>query len=278
MDKEQVIKEMKSLGIWQSANTYLGDGIYTRHNVSLDYLNSKNGAGSNGVHLRIFMQAMQDITNKPFDKLRVLDLGSLEGLHSIEPALHGAEVVSVEGREEHCEKQRFVKKVLNLNNLHIHCDDVRNCTLEKYGEFDVIINAGILYHLSFPEQIDWMEGLSKMCKKLMLIHTNYNHDPSKNIEVQHKGEKYSGFYFKERTGESKVTKDGRTHGELNNRGSIGNEESFLLDKPSIYKLLNRIGFNISFERKAIGIKEIFVAIKGKPIILKTIGDLKEMEI
>lgn len=260
MDKEQIEKRLKELSQWYSSNTYLGHGIYT--------LGKKAGCGGNGVHSQVFMQAIQDVMCRPFSELKILDLGSLEGLHSIEPALQGAEVVSIEGRQQHVDKQLFVKEVLGLSNMYVHCDDVRNCTKEKYGEFDVIINAGILYHLDFPEQIYWMEELARMCKKLMLIHTNigkpFNKETYNNVE-------YKGKFWTERLDNVIKWHDHTT-------SSIGNDRSFCISKESLYRLLHRIGFNLAFERQCADVKKTFIAIKGEPVKLKAIGDLEVKEI
>lgn len=49
---------------------------------------------------------------KPWNQLRILDLGGLEGIYSLEFACHGAEVVSIEGRESNNAHSRFAAQVL----------------------------------------------------------------------------------------------------------------------------------------------------------------------
>src|SRR5208283_4911140 len=59
---------------------------------------------------------------------RLLDLACLEGLFAIE----------------------FARKVLGLSNCRLIKGDVRSISAEL-GSFDVILCAGILYHLDFPD-------------------------------------------------------------------------------------------------------------------------------
>ena len=69
------------------------------------------------------------------------------GHYAIEFAMQGATVVGIEGRESNVQKAIFAKDILNLENLTFYQDDVRNLSAEKYGQFDIVLCSGILYHL-----------------------------------------------------------------------------------------------------------------------------------
>ncbi|MBI3796935.1 MAG: methyltransferase domain-containing protein, partial [Deltaproteobacteria bacterium] len=94
---------------------------------------------------------MQDFLHQPLHNLRVLDLGCLEGMYALEFAQHGAQVLGIEGRLANIEKARFAKRVLGFSNCDFVQDDVRNLSLAKYGDFDVVLCCGILYHLDAPD-------------------------------------------------------------------------------------------------------------------------------
>jgi 2-polyprenyl-3-methyl-5-hydroxy-6-metoxy-1,4-benzoquinol methylase len=49
----------------------------------------------NGLKVRRTMQIIRDLSGRPFEELRILDLGCGEGVYAIEAGLRGAEVVGV---------------------------------------------------------------------------------------------------------------------------------------------------------------------------------------
>src|SRR5579864_2220433 len=125
-------------GEWSAMSIHLGGDLYTR-------------APSADGRLRRILQVSCDLVGKPLGELRVLDLACLEGHYGIEMAMHGAEVVGIELREANLAKARYVKDYLRLDRLTLCQDDVRNLSTEKYGQFDLVICSGILYHLAAPD-------------------------------------------------------------------------------------------------------------------------------
>src|SRR5690348_15217017 len=114
-------------GPWTAHSIHLGDHIYTFDEPNVPQLNSQ---------LRCYTQVAADITGKPLETLRVLDLACLEGQYGIEFALHGADVVAIEGREANLAKVRFAKEMLSIDKLKPVLDDVRNLNKETYGCFE----------------------------------------------------------------------------------------------------------------------------------------------
>ncbi len=102
-------------------------------------------------------------------KLKVVDLGCLEGGYAVEFAKLGFETLGIEAREENVEKCNYLKADLNLSNVEFVTDDVRN--LEKYGKFDIVLCYGLLYHLNDP--IDFLKILSGCTNKLLLLNTHF---------------------------------------------------------------------------------------------------------
>jgi 2-polyprenyl-3-methyl-5-hydroxy-6-metoxy-1,4-benzoquinol methylase len=123
-------------GSWTAYNINLGHGIQTAPSRALAHL-----------RLRRVAQAIADLTVKPWEQLRILDLASLEGIFALEFASHGAQVVAIEGRDANNARARFAAEVIGITSVEFVTDDVRNLSEKKYGRFDVVLCSGILYHL-----------------------------------------------------------------------------------------------------------------------------------
>src|SRR6516164_2770384 len=121
---EREIRERKAaieaqFGPWTGDNIPLGYGINTLpSHIVPQFL------------IRRVIQTIADLSAKPWDQLRILDLGSLNGTHSLEFASHGAQVVGIEGRESSNAHARFAADVLGLSNAEFITDDVRNLCRE----------------------------------------------------------------------------------------------------------------------------------------------------
>lgn len=92
-------------------------------------------------------------------------------LYAIEFACHKAACLGIEGREANIEKARFAKQVLLLDNLEFAQDDVRNLTIEKHGQFDVVLCLGILYHFNAPDVFSFVERVAEVCRKICIVDT-----------------------------------------------------------------------------------------------------------
>jgi 2-polyprenyl-3-methyl-5-hydroxy-6-metoxy-1,4-benzoquinol methylase len=265
MKNEDILNEIKKLGNWTAHNIWIKDDIYTR----------KKGEGCH--RSRRFVQIICDYLNKPFQQLRILDLACLEGLHAIEFARLGAAVVGIEGREENIKKARFVKEVLLLNNLDFFLDDVRNLSVEKYGEFDVVLCSGILYHLDTPDVFHFIKRIFEVCKKLLIvdtyidIHNNWDHQ----VKYEFDGKNYLGRYDFEHNPSS--TKEEK----LNKLWySLDNVRSFKFTRSSLYNILSHTGFTSLYEChnppcliNGVDKRITLLAVKGKPSVLISYPDL-----
>ena len=210
-----------------------------------------------------FVQLAKDCSSIPLEESRVLDLACLEGHYAIEFALHGAEVVGIEGREDNVAKAEFAKNALGLDRLTFLQDDVRNLSPERHGMFDIVICSGILYHLDTPDVFRFAEQIAKVCRRLAIVDTNYS---LKDITtVEHEGNRYHGWYYKEH--EQQASREERLKHLWS---SIDNVRSFWFTRPSLYNLLSNVGFtsvlechvptklDMSFDRITL------VAVKGEP--------------
>jgi 2-polyprenyl-3-methyl-5-hydroxy-6-metoxy-1,4-benzoquinol methylase len=100
-------------------------GAWTAHDIRLAEGVSTRPGGSDVARIRRCLQLAGDLTRRPIDDLRVLDLGALEGQYGVEFALHGATVVAIEGREADIEKARLARDLLGLDRLELRHEDAR---------------------------------------------------------------------------------------------------------------------------------------------------------
>lgn len=240
-------------GAWHSHNIHLQGDLYT---MAPEIIGDE-------VKLRRITQCVFDLAGGSVDGLRVIDLASGEGIYGIELARHGANVVSIEGRETNIEKGRFVKRALSLGNLEFVQDDVRNVTIEKYGLFDVVLCLGILYHLDAPDVFKFAEQLGNICKRICIVDTRITFHPK--TELTYNGQPYHGAWGEEHwPGDSKDSKLRRLG------ASLDNDRNFWLSRATLYNLLSHAGFtsvyecNIPAEPQKPANRLTFVAIKGAP--------------
>lgn len=234
MDTAQIERRKREVverfGPWTAHNIHLGGDLYT----------VGPGPAADDVKLRRVTQVVSDLAGRPLSELRVLDLGSLEGLYAIELARHGARVVAVEAREANIEKMRFAGEALGLDNFEIVADDVRNLSAEKYGHFDAVLCLGLLYHLDAPDVFHLAARIAEVCSRVAVFdtHVSLAHETSR----EYGGEEYWGSNFLEHAEEE--TEEQR---KAKLWASVGNPNSFWLTKPSLNNLLARVGFTSVYE-------------------------------
>lgn len=210
-----------------------------------------------------FVHIFRDVLRRPLEGLRVLDLASLEGQYSIEPALLGATVVGIEGREDNLVKCRFAAEALGLDRCQFVQDDVRNLSAEKYGEFDVVIASGIVYHLDDPAVFEFVASIAEVCIDLAIVDTHVAARPE--VAFQWRGKTYHGRYYKEHAPDATAQEK-----DADRWASIDNVRSVWLTKPSLLNLLTDVGFSTVLECMNPAATQLpedritLVAIKGSP--------------
>lgn len=83
------------------------------------------------------------------DGLRALDLGCSDGYFSFEMERRGAQVVAIDFVPETYTGFATARKILG-SSVEYRMDNVYNLTPETYGQFDVVLFMGVLYHLRKP--------------------------------------------------------------------------------------------------------------------------------
>ena len=234
-NRARIIQERDNLvkrdGAWTAHCIHLGDGIYTFTGQSVPQADTR---------IRRYLQIAADMIFEPLDKIRVLDLACLEGLYGIEFALHGSNVVAIEGRPVNIAKAQFAKEVLSLRNLELVCEDVRHLSRERFGSYDVILVLGILYHLTAPDVMEFAEKIYECCDRVAIIDTQFCPEPIESFTW--KGHVYWGGYFEEHRLDSSAQE------RLDSLwASMGNQRSFTLTRASLCNLLRQVGFTSVYE-------------------------------
>lgn len=242
-------------------------GEWTAHDIGLaEGVSTRLGRGDHH-RLRRCLQLAADLTGRPLDALRVLDLGALEGQYAIEFALHGAEAVAIEGRNANIEKARLARDFLGLDKVELREEDVRSLSRERHGTFDVVLCLGLLYHLDAEHVFPFLSQLAEVCRGILIIDT---HIALRGTTRQiHDGHEYRGLRF--------VEHDPRASREQRGRSlwaSLDNAESFWPTRPSLLRGLMRAGFTSVMTAEVPVIKAsrdriTLVAIKGERVTLRS---------
>jgi SAM-dependent methyltransferase len=237
-------------GDWTAHNIHLGGDIYTI------------GPDREADKLRRIVQIVSDLAQKPFEQLRILDLGCLEGGYAIELARRGAAVMAIEGRQANLEKVRFAKDVLGLSNLELVQDDVRNLDPAIHGRFDVVLCLGLLYHLDVPEVFSFVHQIAEGCDGFAIFDTYVGVGSLQRFE--YRGHEYWGRVIREHLPQS--SKEERLESKW---ASLDNPNSVWIAHNSLYNLLGDAGFttayecNVPVELEKPGDRLTVVAMKGK---------------
>ena len=225
--------------------------------------------------VRRVIQVVCDLAHRPLTGLRILDLACAHGAYSLELAARGAQVLGLEGREEWLELARRKKQELSLSNVDFVQDDVRNLSKEKYGEFDIVLCLGILYHLDAPHVFDFVGRIAEVCRDFAIVETHFATEPV--LSHEWRGKRYWGLSaFEHPEGAAPEDKLQRLS------ASLDNEKSFWLTQASLCNILRHVGFTsvsdcrnpvanlyVGTEReiKIWGNRVTLAAIKGQPVIL-----------
>jgi len=252
-------------GPWTGSPIALPDGMAT-HDVPV----------LGDERLRRIVQVVADLSSKPLDELRVLDLACFEGQYAIEFALQGAEVVGIEGREANLAKAHFSAEAHGLERLSLVRGDVRDLRREQFGGFDVVLCLGLLYHLDFPEAIRFLEHVAEVCDCLAIFDTHVNLGFRRSIRDG--GRTYWGRPYVEHSSRADASER-----EQSRWASLDNARSFWFTRASLINVLVDVGFTSVYECEVPpeatkpADRRTFVAIKGKRTPLRTIPGFDQQE-
>ncbi len=148
----------------------LGHGIETVSPQEEKFYNKAVGLGKLGELLKEVLPL--HCRRGSLEGLRVLDLASAEGVHSIRLAQAGAQVVGVEGRQIYVDRATFAAKVLGVENISFRQGDVRTVNPSEIGTFECVIFSGILHHLGQPSFEGMLQTLASLSTDTVFLYTH----------------------------------------------------------------------------------------------------------
>jgi SAM-dependent methyltransferase len=235
--------------------------------------NTNSPVIDNTPRIRRVIQAVCDLASQSLAGLRILDLGCAHGGYAIEFARRGAQVVGIEAREAWLDQARRSKQDAGLTNVEFIQDDVRNLSKDKYGEFDIILCLGILYHLDAPDVFDFLIRMAEVCQNFSIIDTHVA--TTAELSREWRDRHYWGASYKEHKAGMTLQEKLKVMG-----ASLDNEKSFWFTRSSLCNVLRHVGFTSVYEcRNPVdnmyvdGKFKIFhdrvtlAAIKGEPVTL-----------
>src|SRR5207237_1523459 len=164
----------------------------------------------------------------PTNNLTVLNLCCLKGQYSLELASHGYQVTGIEGRSESYEKAEKRRRESGYDNVRFFCDDVRNLSREKYGEYDIVLCLGILYHLEAEDALKLIDYVHSVCRRFAIFDTHFSFTPDEKII--YRGHTYAGY-------------SSREHDLSHTWSAIRNEFSLFFTRISLFNSIDVAGFS-----------------------------------
>jgi SAM-dependent methyltransferase len=179
------------------------------------------------------------------NKLRLADLGCLEGGYSVEFARMGFQVLGLEVRDANIAVCNYVKSKTNLPNLEFAKDDAWN--IARHGVFDVVFCCGLLYHLDRPKQ--FLELLSSVTTKLIIVQTHFSTESEEgrsdkfHLSELSENEGLAGRWYIEYANDQ-VFNDR----EASKWSSWDNRRSFWIQREYLIQAIQEVGFDLVLEQ------------------------------
>jgi len=234
--REKILEVRDLLSPW-SHNIALPHGVYT---AACDAYYSAH---------REIMRVVRERLGPDFSGRRIADIGCLEGYFSIECALHGAEVLGIDGKLLNVRKCEFVRAVLGVERASFVLGDAMKATREACGRFDAVLALGLLYHLDDPYR--FLANMADLCDGFVVIDTHVALEDQPEIikgdwrpelsgmrTFTFGGKSYEGRLFREfPAGTERTVKD------VSPTSSLENELSVWLTEDSLVRMLHDVGFS-----------------------------------
>lgn len=263
-ERRRLTKELKSIiqtyGPYTAHNMKLADGVFTIDDqVNYDHFK-----------LNRIKQLVADLGFLR-EGVRLMDIASLQSMFAIEFAIEGLEVTSIEGRKSNLEKGRFAAQALGINNIRFYLDDVNNITPKQYGEYDVILCMGILYHIAKERYLDFLRNVAACCKHILIVDSFVSLHGGDYVEQD--GVRYEGTTWREF--DDTATDEER---EKSVHSALYSNLSFSMTKESLLRYLEALGFtsvsevHLPAQPNSPLDRITLVCRKGTPVSLKVFPD------
>jgi precorrin-6B methylase 2 len=229
---------------WTAYNLKLADDVWTNPALP-DFFATDERLGAITRTIHAFFGS--DLT-----RLRIADLGCLEGGFSLALARSGAEVIGFDAREENLIRARFVRDHFGLGNLRYECVDVKAFSPDVNGRFDVVLVLGLLYHLDEP--VEWLARIAGCATRLLIVDTHVAPHDSTVKKLHHTIARVGHL---ERLTVDGIAYLGRWFRELERGRDLrperwaawSNERSFWLTRESLFRAMRHAGFGLVYEQQ-----------------------------
>lgn len=228
-----------SHGPWTGHRIDLGHGVYTCEDVpayGLAYRTTQ------------YLEILSEFGFPDLNGAWILDLGCMEGAFSIEFARRGANVVGIDGRAANVAHARFAASILNLESrCRFLVEDVRNL---HQGRFDIVLCAGLLYHLTAADAVALVRRIGLATLNLTLINTHvapaiiskesarFNLSGIEEVEVE--GKPCRGRWYQEFP--DNLSQQARL--AYSTGSSLDNNRSFWFEAPDLRRIVGEAGFEV----------------------------------
>lgn len=229
---------------------------WTSHNIALTDQITTMPDQSNlmeaDLRLKAILRVLTLLYRGRLANLRLADLGCLEGGFALALAQRGMNVVGIEARAKNLRKVQLLQEHFELPNLEFALGDVKNFTRDDFGDFDVVLALGILYHLDQPPA--WLRQIAQATSSVLFIDSHYA--PADELSLALIDERISQLSTLERMEDGPATYQGRWFFEYGADAeredqlwaSYSNRKSFWLTKESLLRAVSSAGFDLVFEQ------------------------------
>ena len=117
---------------------------------------------------------------------RVLDLGCNAGFWSLQAVQNGCDfVLGIDGRPMHIDQANFVFETLEIDpsKYRFTVANVFDFDLKGFGEFDVVLCLGLMYHVSKPMTL--IEKISSVNTDILVVDTRVSTASGSYLEIGH---------------------------------------------------------------------------------------------
>ena len=99
---------------------------------------------------------------------RILEVGCLEGAHTVilSRAYPYTDIVALDGRKQNIEKAKFLTSLYGCKRVQFGVEDLEVANLAPYGNFDLCVCLGLIYHLIEPWK--FIQEIGKHCDRFWI--------------------------------------------------------------------------------------------------------------
>jgi len=179
MSSERIREEFAKYDAWHYAYSFEGGlsfPVRTPHAGPLTLT-----ANRHLLRYRHFMPYLLQAENGSLRGKRVLDIACNSGFWSLQCALKGAQVVGFDARPELIDQANLIKSIVGIENAEFRLLDFWDMNPSALGgQFDIVLNLGILYHL--PNPLEALRLTAAMTRDCILLDTEIY--PSTEAAIQ----------------------------------------------------------------------------------------------